>query len=379
MLDGVRGLEAGDVGGFGFLDRFTLACWIRPDDARRGTIVSRMLDEPQGEGYSVELVDGRIQVNLTKRWLDDAIRVRSAVVVAPGRWTHLAVSYDGSRKAAGVAIHLDGRQVASEVLLDELNQTFLSKNPFRIGAGGGSDSRYRGAIDDVRIHDDVLSAQEIAVLAAPESLATIAAMPPARRSPAQAYKLRLAFLETPAAVRFQQARKQVLALEHQKRALIDHLPTTMVMCELPQPRATHVLVRGQYDRPGEQGRARGSRLSFSVAVAGALESSGAGEVAGRSGEPPDGPGRGQPPLANVFWHGTRQDGRGLWLPGRAAQSSRAPRLAGDRADSLGLGRQVADPDSSSRALAIASRRECPGSCSTATPRIVCSLGDHGFA
>ena len=107
-----RGLEAGDVGGFGFLDRFTLAGWIRPDDARAGTIFSRMLDEPQGEGYSVELVEGRIQVNLVKRWLDDAIRVRSAVLVAPGRWTHLAVSYDGSRKAAGVTIYLDGRQVA---------------------------------------------------------------------------------------------------------------------------------------------------------------------------------------------------------------------------------------------------------------------------
>jgi hypothetical protein len=252
VLDGVRGLEAGDVGAFGFLDRFTLAGWIRPDDARGGTIFSKMLDEPQGEGYSLEVVEGRIHVNLIKRWLDDAIRVRSAALVAPGRWTHLAVSYDGSRKAAGVTIYLDGRQVVHEVLLDELNQTFLTKNPFRIGAGGGCQSRYRGAIDDVRIHDDVLPAQDIAVLATPESLAAIVAIPPARRSPAQAYKLRLAFLETPAAVKFQQARKQVLALEHQKRALMDHLPTTMVMCELPQPRETHVLLRGQYDRPGDR-------------------------------------------------------------------------------------------------------------------------------
>jgi hypothetical protein len=200
----------------------------------------------------VELVGGRIQVNLIKRWLDDAIRVRSAVVVAPGRWTHLAVCYDGSRKAAGVTVYIDGREVATDMLLDELNQSFLTKNPFRIGAGGGSSSRYRGAIDDVRIHEDVLSSQEISVLAAPESLKAIAAIPPSRRSAAQAYKLQLAFLETPAAATFQQARKQVVALEYQKRVLIDHLPTTMVMSELAQPRATHVLVRGQYDRPGER-------------------------------------------------------------------------------------------------------------------------------
>ena len=65
---------------------------------------------------------------------------------------------------------------------------------------------------------------------------------------------------------------------------MDHLPTTMVMCELAQPRATHVLLRGQYDRPGEKVEPGVPGLSFSMAVAGALESSGAGAVAGRSRE-----------------------------------------------------------------------------------------------
>ena len=44
-----------------------------------GTIVSRMVDEPQGEGYSVVLDAGKVQVNLVKRWLDDAIRVETKI------------------------------------------------------------------------------------------------------------------------------------------------------------------------------------------------------------------------------------------------------------------------------------------------------------
>ena len=57
---------------------------------------------------------------------------------------------------------------------------------------------------------------------------------------------------------------------------------------------------------------------------------GLAEVAGRSGEPADGPGGGQPPLADALRHRAGQDGRGLRRPGRAAQPSRAARLAGDR-------------------------------------------------
>ena len=34
--------------------------------------------------------------------------------------------------------------------------------------------------------------------------------------------------------------------------MIDRVPTTMVMEEMPTPRETHVLIRGQYDQPGEQ-------------------------------------------------------------------------------------------------------------------------------
>ncbi len=75
-------LDAGDVAGFGFFDKFTLGAWIKPTGSRGGTILSRMVDEPEGEGYSVVLDRGKVQVNLVKRWLDDAIRVETTAAVA---------------------------------------------------------------------------------------------------------------------------------------------------------------------------------------------------------------------------------------------------------------------------------------------------------
>ena len=51
--------DLGDVAGFGFYDKFTISVWVKPDGEKGGTIVSRMVDEPQGEGYSVVLDRGR--------------------------------------------------------------------------------------------------------------------------------------------------------------------------------------------------------------------------------------------------------------------------------------------------------------------------------
>jgi hypothetical protein len=253
-LDGKEWADAGDVGAFGFLDRFTLSGWIRPADPGLGDgpLFSRTIDEPRGEGYSVELQNGRVHVNLVKRWLDDAIRLRSVAIVPVKRWTHLAVTYDGSRKAAGVGIFIDGRRVRTEVLLDELQQTFLAKNPFRIGGGGSGEAGigFQGAIDEVRIDVAVLTDEQIAVLATPEPIDEIAEIPRSNRTPGQVHKLRLSFLETPAGAEFRAARNDLIALEERKRALFDHLPTVMVMEEMAAPRVTHVQVRGQYDHPG---------------------------------------------------------------------------------------------------------------------------------
>ena len=56
-FNGRREADAGDVGDFGYDDRFTFSVRIIPR-VLTGTILSRMPDEAQAEGYSVELVEG---------------------------------------------------------------------------------------------------------------------------------------------------------------------------------------------------------------------------------------------------------------------------------------------------------------------------------
>ncbi len=250
-FDGKRFLDAGDVGGFGFYDKFSLAAWIHPRGTAGGVIVSRMTDAPQADGYSLHLVGGRVQVNLVKRWLDDAVRVETERQLSGG-WHHVLMTYDGSRVAAGIKVHVDGRPEKLRILLDDLNQSFHTKQPLRIGGGAGPGGRFHGAIQDVRVWNEAVRPEDAEVIATPETIDEILAVPAGRRTPGQARKLSAWFLEKQAPEAIRQAAREVDRLRRQRQALWESIPTTMVMEEMPRPRQTHVLLRGVYDKPGEK-------------------------------------------------------------------------------------------------------------------------------
>ena len=251
VFDGKRYLDAGDVAGFGFYDQFSCAAWIHPSAGQGGTVLSRMTDDDQADGYSLVLRNGKLQVNLVKRWLDDAIRVETERTLPAEEWHHVAVTYDGSRVAAGVKVYVDGKEEKLRVVLDELNQNFATKEPLRIGGGGGLKGRFHGRINQVRIYERILDGEEAAILAVTDAVADLLTLPAAKRNRAQADKLRACFLDRYAPVAIRQAQEQVLSLQRQKVEFAESIPTCMVMEEMPVPRTTHLLIRGAYDRPGE--------------------------------------------------------------------------------------------------------------------------------
>src|SRR5262249_37544755 len=249
-LDGRSFLQVPSAGNFGYFDRFSLGAWILPRK-RDGAILSRMAEEPRSTGYSLMLHGGRVQVHMTARWLDDAMRLETIRSLPLGQWHHVFVTYDGSRAASGIRVYVDGKTEATRVLLDELNQTFKTTEPFRIGSGGGPGSRFEGAINDVRVYDECLTHEEAAALAAPEPLGALVAIPPERRTAEQVVKLRSCFLRKYAPESMRHANQLVLEQRRRRERLVEGFPTTMVMVEMATPRPTHILVRGNYDNPGK--------------------------------------------------------------------------------------------------------------------------------
>ncbi len=249
-FDGQRRFAVGDVANVGFFEPFSMSVWIRAE-ANTGTILSRMSDDSNADGYNLCLENGKLQFNLCKRWLDDAMRVETVEAIPTGEWAHVAVTYDGSRTAAGVCFWVNGEKAHNNILLDELNQAFASKDVFRVGAGGLTPP-FKGAIDDVRLFGVELSEGEVSILATPESVTDLVTRADKSRSIGQMLKLTSAYLAANPKAETCQPFFELPRLHLERAAFLETVPTTMVMQELPEPRRSHVLIRGAYDRPGDE-------------------------------------------------------------------------------------------------------------------------------
>lgn len=251
-FDGRRWIDAGNLGDFGFFDKFSMTAWFYLADDRGGSILTRGEDVPEGEGYGLQVVAGKLQAYFTKRWLDDAMRVEGKTTLRTGCWHHVTLAYDGSRLANGITLYLNGQPEPTGVLLDELNQSFATKEPLRIAAGGGPGARFHGLIDEVRVYNRLLSGEEAGALSAVEPLPDLAARAASERTPQHEAKLRLAFLHEYAPDPLREGHHRVISARSEVGKFVESLPTTMVMEELPKPRDTYVLKRGEYDKLGEK-------------------------------------------------------------------------------------------------------------------------------
>ena len=251
-FDGRRFVNAGPGPDLGYDDAFTLAAWIYPT-AASGVIVSRADAGDQGEvGWGLYLEEGKLRFNMSTRILDDGVAAETLEDVRLGEWQHVLAAYDGSKTPGGIRIHVDGEPRELKPLLDLVGNRMPQRYPLRIGASGSTKPRFEGLVDDVRIYGAALTPELAAVVATAEPVTALAAIPAERRTPAQAEKLRLAFLDQYAPPEIGEAWRAAAALEREREALWASFPTVMVMEELAERRPTFRLERGAYDNPAEE-------------------------------------------------------------------------------------------------------------------------------
>ena len=255
-LNGTTYLDAGfQSANFDMEDRFTIALWVQSDKLPDGTIISRMNDKPRGRGFGLEARNGKIHVHFTSDFDDDAIRMTSAQpVLQAGEWHHVALTYSGSRMAEGIHVLVDGKPIPLNVEIDNLYRPLNNggkefPEPLRIGSGGGPTRRFAGKVDEILVWSRALPSEDIALLAAGQSLAQLAANP---NSPSARRQLRESYLASAAPQVQRDLWQKLNRLEQDREALERSLPTVMVMAENPQRRDTHILIRGEYNKPGEK-------------------------------------------------------------------------------------------------------------------------------
>jgi hypothetical protein len=196
---------------FGIRDRFSISTWILTTTPT-GAIVARGKDVPQAEGYGLFLEAGKVQVNLVRRWTDDAVRVDTERGIELGQWHNVTMTYDGSGAAAGIRIYIEGQAQKLQVKLDRLHDSFETREPLWIGGGSGPESHFRGQIRGVRIYNTVLTPDEVAVIATQTPVSTIAQIPVEKRTHGESEKIRRYFLERAAPAGIREAWQRVVEM-----------------------------------------------------------------------------------------------------------------------------------------------------------------------
>ena len=228
---------------------FSSAVWIKPERAT-ATIYAAMDPDSSYIGVELRLIDGRIELILSNRILDDAIRVRTKSTVPLNAWSHVAWTYEGVKLAERVRIYVDGRPVETETLADTLSNKFVATAPLRVGSEG-TRPEFRGRMADLRFYDRQLATDDAAIVYCGLSLRGLVQAYDDDREPAVRIKLREYFLRHVADEAIQTARKKLQTAVAARTEFLKNVPTTMVMHDQPGLRATHLLLRGEYDKPGD--------------------------------------------------------------------------------------------------------------------------------
>jgi hypothetical protein len=246
-LTGENGFTFPGIGHFNRTDPFTLAIDVKMAVLEPRMVVlhhSKAPIDAGSRGYELLLEHGRVAFGLHHMWPGNSIKVVTKEAIAVNQWTHIAATYDGSSRAAGIHIYINGKDLPLEVIRDGLYKDIT----YTVDSSGEPDLaigyRFRdngfkdGEVDEFRVFDRALTAMEIERMAGVEEAGDEGNM----------REYFLARVYEPA----KKVAAELRALRKKENELINPIPEIMVMKEMATPKPAFILKRGAYDAHGAE-------------------------------------------------------------------------------------------------------------------------------
>jgi hypothetical protein len=252
-FDGDNSVQLKGVGAFRRTDPFSFSLWLKPGERQERAVVlhrSRAWTDSGSRGYEVVLDRGRVSFSLIHFYPGNALHIRSLAEVPVGEWSHVVATYDGSSRAAGMTLYLNGKKLEVEVIRDNLYRDIVHRGEWGDDTGGVEltlagrfrDAGFRhGEIDEVLVFSRELTALEARRLFEPEDQREVTAT-----------AAEWASHEVSRAEPVVEAVHELAAVRQAENDLVSGIREIMVMKELPWRRKTWVLRRGVYDQRGDE-------------------------------------------------------------------------------------------------------------------------------
>ncbi len=244
--------ELADVGDFESDEAFSCAAWINvPANDGNGAISARMANGPGYRGWDFWMQQRRVGMHIISAWPDKGMKVVSKAQVPANEWVHVAVTYDGSRKASGLQVYINGAVQDKNIENDRLDDSTIRNDvPWKIGSRS-SDSPFTGSIQDLRIQRRVLSAAEVDSLAKLSRFQGTLAKAVDQRTPEETNELYNFWLKKFDAS-FQECATNLASLEKEEADIRARGTIAHVMNEKKEAAMAFVLYRGEYDQRRDQ-------------------------------------------------------------------------------------------------------------------------------
>jgi hypothetical protein len=247
-------LDLGDVGDFERTNAFSYGGWVRVSQAS-GTsgVFARMDVGADYRGWDLMQDGKKFSVHIVNKWPDKAIKVATkADVIKEKVFQHVFVTYDGSGKAKGVKIFIDGVDTPLATDKDALKDSIRTDTSFRIGQRSKGQEFERGRVQDVRIYDRKLSAKEVDALAKVVPIRQTLALPADKRTTEQNDTVYDYWLTTRDDKYVQLAKAQA-GLKSEQDKIRERNPVTHIQREKKDSMpVAAILFRGQYDKPKDK-------------------------------------------------------------------------------------------------------------------------------
>lgn len=247
QFDGEDSVKIEKFADFKRTDPFSFSLWLNVAEELPEIVVlhhQQAGSDAGYQGYQLVLEDGYASFALVHFWPGNAVKVRSQEKLRLNAWTHLGITYDGSSRATGLKLFLNGRPALTEVEKDRLFKDFANSQPLTLAARFRGRGFKDGMVDDLKVFDRCLTPLEMAEAggAFPHEFDQLKSAPKA-----ELIDYYLANFDDGHAKRLADLKK----LRDQENDLVNGVREIMGMGDLPTPRPTYVLKRGEYDKRGE--------------------------------------------------------------------------------------------------------------------------------
>lgn len=239
-FDGDGGLWLEGVSGIGRHDAVSFALWIRLGERNAQAALVQAsgfyTQDADASGIELELEDGRLRWSAIHYWPGSAASIRTRDALPLERWVHVVATYDGSSRAAGLRLHLDGRPAEVDTVRDALDGP-LASHTLEVGSRSRGVGFRSGAMDELRAWRSALTPLQARLVARDDGL-EVDLDDDARGEHAADHDAVVVA-----------ARQAWRDAQRALAAHLDAMPRFACMADSPWARSTHVLRRGAYDQP----------------------------------------------------------------------------------------------------------------------------------